>query len=79
MLNGKRRYLRTKNTDLARQYNLTSPGKIEATKETCLGAAKPDVEQQYKQICIECEMEYFDDEFSRIYLMSIKPIAAFED
>ncbi|WP_107796438.1 YHYH protein [Nitrosomonas aestuarii] len=47
-----------------------------ATKEACLGAAKPDVEEQYKQNCIECEMAYLDENFSRTYLIPTKPIPA---
>lgn len=45
-----------------------------ATKAACLGAAKPDVEEQYKQNCIECEMSYLDEGFSRTYLIPVKPI-----
>jgi hypothetical protein len=46
------------------------------TKESCLGAAKPDVEEQYKQNCIECELSYLDDDFSRTYLIPTTPIPA---
>lgn len=53
-------------------------GKIRytATKEACLGAAKPDVEEQYKQNCIECVMAYLDGDFSRTYFIPTKPIPA---
>lgn len=47
-----------------------------ATKEACLGAAKPNVEEQYKQNCIECELSYLDDDFSRTYLIPTTPIPA---
>jgi hypothetical protein len=47
-----------------------------ATKEACLGAARPDVEEQYKQNCIECELSYLDDDFSLTYLIPVTPIAA---
>lgn len=47
-----------------------------STKAACLGAARPDVEEQYKQNCIECEMSYLDEGFSRTYLIPVKPIAA---
>jgi hypothetical protein len=46
------------------------------TKASCLGAAKPDVEEQYKQNCIECELSYLDDDFSRTYLIPTTPIPA---
>ncbi|WP_299263166.1 YHYH protein [uncultured Psychrosphaera sp.] len=48
------------------------------TKASCLGAAKPDVEEQYKQNCIECLMSYLDDDFSRTYLIPTTPIKAEE-
>ena len=48
------------------------------TKEGCLGAAKPDVEEEYKQNCIECKMSYLEDDFSRTYLIPVKPIMAKE-
>ncbi|GAA0406602.1 hypothetical protein GCM10009133_14040 [Cocleimonas flava] len=47
-----------------------------ATKEACLGAAKPDVEEQYKQNCIECELSYLDADFSRTFLIPTTPIPA---
>ena len=47
-----------------------------ATKESCLGAAKPDVEEEYMQNCIECELSYLDDDFSRTFLIPTTPIPA---
>ena len=47
-----------------------------ATKEACLGAARPDVEEQYKQNCIECELAYLDADFSRTFLIPTTPIPA---
>lgn len=47
-----------------------------ATEEACLGAARPDVEEQYKQNCIECELSYLDGDFSRTYLIPTTPIPA---
>jgi len=47
-----------------------------ATKEACLGAAKPDVEAEYMQNCIECELSYLDDDFSRSFLIPTTPIPA---
>jgi hypothetical protein len=47
-----------------------------ATEEACLGAAKPDVEEQYMQNCIECELSYLDGDFSRTYLIPTTPIPA---
>jgi len=49
-----------------------------ATKEACLGAARPDVEAQYMQNCIECKLEYLDNDFSLTYLIPTRPIPAAE-
>lgn len=58
-------------------YNTkTNKVRYTATKEACLGAAKPDVEEEYMQNCIECELSYLDDNFSRSYLIPTTPIPA---
>ncbi|WP_166425575.1 YHYH protein [Paraglaciecola sp. 20A4] len=49
-----------------------------ATKAACSGAARPDVEEQYKQNCIECELTYLDDDFSLTYLIPTTPIPGAE-
>lgn len=54
----------------------TNKVRYTATLEACSGAARPDVEEQYKQNCIECEMAYLDDAFSRTYLIPTTPIPA---
>lgn len=40
------------------------------------GATKPDVEEEYMQNCIECELSYLDDDFSRTFLIPTTPIPA---
>nr|WP_271980960.1 YHYH protein [Granulosicoccus sp.] len=55
---------------------VTGKVRYTATKEACLGAAKPDVEEQYMQNCIECELSYLDDDFLRTYLIPTTPIPA---
>lgn len=52
----------------------TNEVRYTGTKAGCLGAAKPNVEEQYKQNCIECLMSYLDDDFSRTYLIPTTPI-----
>lgn len=52
----------------------TNKVRYTATKAACLGAARPDVEEQYKQNCIECELSYLDDDFSLTYLIPVTPI-----
>lgn len=54
----------------------TSEVRYTATKEACLGAARPDVEEQYKQNCIECELSYLDNDFSLTFLIPTTPIPA---
>lgn len=54
----------------------TNKVRYTATKEACLGAAKPDVEEQYQNHCIECELSYLDDDFSRTFLIPTSPIPA---
>ncbi|WP_435234806.1 YHYH protein [Psychromonas sp. PT13] len=54
----------------------TNKVRYTATKAACLGAARPDVEEQYKQNCIECELAYLDDDFSLTYLIPTTPIPA---
>ncbi|MDO6695213.1 YHYH protein [Aliiglaciecola sp. 3_MG-2023] len=49
-----------------------------ATKEACFGAAKPDVEEEYMQNCIECKLEYLDEDFSVTYLIPTQPIPSTE-
>jgi len=47
-----------------------------ATEAACLGAARPDVEEQYMQNCIECELAYLEDDFSLTFLIPTTPIPA---
>jgi len=54
----------------------TNKVRYTATKAACLGAAKPDVEAEYMQNCIECELSYLDDGFSRTFLIPMTPIPA---
>lgn len=54
----------------------TNKVRYTATKEACLGAAKPDVEEEYMQNCIECKLSYLDDDFSRTFLIPTTPIPA---
>ena len=72
-------------TSLDRYYNdenwvlynsETNEIRYTANKEACLGAAKPNVEEQYKQNCIECELSYLDDGFSRTFLIPTTPTPA---
>ena len=46
------------------------------TKEACLAAARPDVDPDYQQNCIECLMSYLDDDFFITYTIPTQPIIA---
>jgi len=53
-------------------------GKIFVTDtiEKCAGAAKPNVELEYQQHCVECQLSYLDNEATITYTIPTKPIAA---
>lgn len=40
-------------------YRLDGSVKVTDTKEGCLAAAKPDVEEEYQNFCVECLPDYF--------------------
>ena len=42
--------------------------KVTATKEGCLAAAKPDVEEEYQNYCVECLPEYFKHQITTFYI-----------
>jgi len=42
------------------------------SKEACLGAAKPNVEEAYKNHCVECLPSYFEDQ-ETTFIIPVKP------
>ena len=44
------------------------------TLEKCAGAAKPDVDPEYQQHCVECQLSYLDDNASVTYTIPVNPI-----
>jgi hypothetical protein len=54
----------------------TNKVRYTANKAACLGAAKPNVEEEFMQNCIECELSYLDDNFFRTFLIPTTPIVA---
>lgn len=42
--------------------------KVTNTKDGCLSAAKPDVEEEYQNYCVECLPEYFKNQISTFYI-----------
>lgn len=47
--------------------------KVTTTKEACLGAAKPNVEEQYKNHCVECLPEYFEHQITT-FVIPVTPV-----
>ena len=43
------------------------------SKEACLGAAKPNVEEAYKNHCVECLPSYFENQ-STTFIVPVKPV-----
>ena len=53
-------------------------GKVNVTdsKVSCAAAARPDVDEQYTNFCVECQVSYMDDHASTTYVIPIKPTNA---
>ncbi|MEL0632002.1 YHYH protein [Pseudoalteromonas carrageenovora] len=49
---------------------------ITDTQESCDGAARPNVEEQYQNHCVECSMDYVDGGISESFLIPITPVAS---
>ena len=47
--------------------------KVTTSQESCEGAAKPDVEEQYRNHCVECLPSYYED-FVTTYVIPVNPI-----
>ncbi|MBU2929688.1 YHYH protein [Winogradskyella psychrotolerans] len=47
--------------------------KVTETQEECEGAAKPDVEEQYHNYCVECLPDYYREKQSTYYI-PVKPL-----
>ena len=46
------------------------------TLEKCAGAAKPNVEPEYQQHCVECQISYLDSDATVTYTIPIEPKVA---
>lgn len=47
--------------------------KVTETKESCLAAAKPNVEEAYHNHCVQCLPEYFKDQVTT-FVIPVKPV-----
>jgi len=50
------------NDDKWKVYRLDGTIKVTQTKEGCIAAAKPNVEKDYQNYCVQCLPEYFKDQ-----------------
>lgn len=54
-------------------YRQDSTVKVTVTKEECEGAAKPDVDEEYQNYCVECLPKYYEDQITT-YVIPVKPV-----
>lgn len=50
--------------------------KVTDTKEKCAAAARPDVDPEYANYCVECLSAYMPDDASMTYIIPVRPVAA---
>lgn len=48
---------------------------ITDTQVACEGAARPDVDPQYQNYCVECKLEYTGGPVSQTFLIPVEPVA----
>ena len=60
-----------------RMYD-SATGAVNVTnsREACAAAARPDVDPQYTNFCVQCLASYVDDGLTSTYVIPIKPVAA---
>jgi len=54
----------------------TGKVRVTTTKESCQGAARPDVDPKYQNHCVECETSYMASGAVNSYVIPIEPVAA---
>lgn len=47
-----------------------------ATAEACAAAARPDVAEEYQNSCVQCLIEYIDEDLTVTYSIPVEPIAS---
>ena len=60
-----------------RMYD-SATGAVNVTnsREACAAAARPDVDPQYTNFCVQCLASYVEDGLTSTYVIPIKPVAA---
>lgn len=54
----------------------TGDVQVTDTYEKCAGAAKPNVEPEYQQHCVECQLTYVEEDKTITYTVPLSPIVA---
>jgi YHYH protein len=49
---------------------------VTTSKESCLGAARPDVDPKYRNYCVECQTSYLPAGTTKTYVIPIAPVKA---
>lgn len=49
--------------------------RVTETQEACAAAARPDVDEEYQNYCVECSIDYVDGGISQEFLIPINPKA----
>ncbi len=47
---------------------------VTRTKKACAAAAKPDVEDEYRNYCVQCQVSYMGNALTTTYIIPIKPV-----
>ena len=47
-----------------------------ATREACDAAARPDVAEEYQNSCVQCLIEYIDEDLTVTYSIPVEPVTA---
>lgn len=55
---------------------VTGVVKVTDTQAACEGAAQPNVEEQYKNMCVQCSIDYYDGGISQTVLIPTTPVPA---
>jgi len=50
--------------------------KVTTTQAACEGAAQPNVEEQYRNMCVECSIDYYGGGISQTVLIPVTPVLA---
>ena len=50
--------------------------RVTDTYDKCAGAAKPDVDPEYQQHCVECQLAYLEDDTFITYTIPLTPVVA---